>query len=93
MTSLFVKTYILVCRSLICYCSVKKFITDDSKVPVFQYSRVGGIFGQPIAEYVVSYIIAEERKFKWATEVQQTCTWYVSFMTFLCSDVFTKICL
>ncbi|XP_028405379.1 uncharacterized protein LOC114527870 [Dendronephthya gigantea] len=50
--------------------------------PTFVVTRLGGVFGPHLAEYVIGHVIAREKKFSLSRKCQQTRTWgaYETFM-------------
>lgn len=48
--------------------------------PTFQYCRFAGSFGPPIAEYVIAYIVAQERNFRLTYNEQARSNWLVEFV-------------
>lgn len=50
-------------------------LLPDKPAPSFVLTRFAGVFGPPIAEYVVGHIIARERKFALTTKYQQSKEW------------------
>lgn len=52
-----------------------KILPPDKPYPSFILTRLGGIFGAQMGEYVVGHIIARERKFKLSWESEKTKQW------------------
>ncbi|XP_028405327.1 uncharacterized protein LOC114527826 isoform X2 [Dendronephthya gigantea] len=50
-------------------------LQQDTPPPTFVLTRLGGVFGPPMAEYVIGHIIARERKFSLSRKYQQDKTW------------------
>ena len=50
-------------------------VREVKATPTFTYSRLGGLFGQSISEYVLAKIVAHERSFKMVYEAETESSW------------------
>ena len=50
-------------------------LQQDKPPPRFVVTRLGGVFGPDMAEYVIGHIIAREKKFSLSRKYQQAATW------------------
>ena len=55
--------------------SIVDELPQDRPHPTFVVTRLGGVFGPHISEYVIGHIIARERKFSYLRKCQQAKTW------------------
>ena len=55
--------------------AVFQHLPKDKPPPSFLMTKLSGVFGPIIAEYVVGHIIARERKFLLSWKYQQARTW------------------
>lgn len=55
--------------------SMMNIVHERKKIPEFQYCRFAGKFGQSMSEYVIGYIVAQERNFKMAYDAQAQSQW------------------
>ncbi|XP_067944761.1 glyoxylate/hydroxypyruvate reductase A-like [Watersipora subatra] len=52
-----------------------RLVQEQNVTPQFPYCRFAGRFGQAISEYVISYIVAQERNFRKVYEAEAECKW------------------
>ena len=50
-------------------------LPNNKPPPSFVLTRLGGVFGPIMTEYVIGHIIARERKFALASKYQQSKEW------------------
>ena len=53
-------------------------LQDDKPFPPFVFTRLGGVFGPVMSEYVIGHIIARERKFalSWKYQLSKEWAWW-----------------
>lgn len=44
--------------------------------PSFKLTRLGGVFGKPMAEYVLGFVLSRERKLPMLRDLQQKKEWH-----------------
>ena len=54
-----------------------KIVHQEQITPQIKFCRFGGRFGQAMSEYVLAYIVAEERNFKMTYEAEAKASWLV----------------